>query len=373
MKGGTKGREPARLNGLIIGPLPPPLNGMTVMTAYVLTVLSRQGVEVEHFDTSDHRGVGNVGRLDPRNVWLALRHGVDLNRVVRRRKPKLIYLPVAQSTLGFMRDALFFGVARWHRIPVVVHLHGAAFGAFYDSANSIVRRIIRFCFKGTKRAIVLGDSLHEVFGELISPGAVWVVPNGVPDTPPISYSRKVPGPPHVVFLSNLSIGKGYADVVEAAFTVLGKHPQARFTLAGEWARPAECARMREYLARRGVADRISLESAVVGLRKHELLQSADIFVFPPRQLEGQPVVLIEAMSHSLPVVTTPRGGIPDTVADGVTAVLVPPSSPVALADAISRLLEDEPRRQRMGLAGRSLYEERYTTDRFGAALAEAVS
>ncbi len=371
----TEGNSPAsdRPQVLAIGPLPPPLNGMTVMTAYVLTSLSAQGVQVVHFDASDHREVGNVGRLDSRNVWLAFRHGFELYQATERIRPKAVYLPIAQSTLGLLRDSLFFLAARRRRIPVVVHLHGAAFGEFYRRANPLVRAMTRFCLAGTRKVIVLGESLRGVFEGLVDPERVVVVPNGIPDLPPVAGGERQATGPHIVYISNLSIGKGYTDLVEAAYEVLKMHPSARFTLAGEWARFSESGPIVEGLARLGVADRVSIGASVVGLRKHELLRSADVFVFPPRQLEGQPVVLLEAMSHGLPVITTPRGGIPDTVVEGKTAVLVPPGDPKALAEAISSLIDDPVRRRTMGSAGRSLYEERFKADRFGAALAEAVS
>ena len=47
--------------------------------------------------------------------------------------------------------------------------------------------------------------------------------------------------------------------------------------------------------------------------------------------EGQPVALLEAMAAGLPCVATAVGGVPDTLADGVEGVVVPPADPVALA------------------------------------------
>jgi glycosyltransferase involved in cell wall biosynthesis len=45
-----------------------------------------------------------------------------------------------------------------------------------------------------------------------------------------------------------------------------------------------------------------------------------------------------------------------------TGLLVPPDDPSALADAVTRLLADEPRRQRLGAAARRLAQERYSWD-----------
>jgi len=68
----------------------------------------------------------------------------------------------------------------------------------------------------------------------------------------------------------------------------------------------------------------------------------------PSWTEAFPLVIPEAMAAGLPVIATAVGAIPDFVTDGEDGFLVPPRDPAALADRISRLLEDEYLRRRMG-------------------------
>jgi glycosyltransferase involved in cell wall biosynthesis len=72
----------------------------------------------------------------------------------------------------------------------------------------------------------------------------------------------------------------------------------------------------------------------------------------PTYREGFPNVPLEAAAMELPVVATQVTGCVDAVVDGVTGILVPPRDPIALADAIRKLLKDPELRQRMGKAGR---------------------
>ena len=67
--------------------------------------------------------------------------------------------------------------------------------------------------------------------------------------------------------------------------------------------------------------------------------------------EGVPVALVEAMSYGVPVVATTTGGIPELLLPG-TGVLVPPENPLALADAIQRILQDEAFAETVGQSGR---------------------
>jgi glycosyltransferase involved in cell wall biosynthesis len=81
-------------------------------------------------------------------------------------------------------------------------------------------------------------------------------------------------------------------------------------------------------------------------------------------------VISEAMSVGLPVVATNHGGALDQVVDGVTGFLVPPGDPVALADAIERLLRDPELRRRMGVAARARAEQEFSLARMGQRIGE---
>jgi len=116
------------------------------------------------------------------------------------------------------------------------------------------------------------------------------------------------------------------------------------------------------------------------------LRQTDLFVLPSviapsGQMEGLPVVLMEALASRLPVVATRLSGIPELVEDGVTGLLVEPGDSVALAQALRRLLDDRERDggrlgRRLAAAGRRRVEERFdvrdTAARLAAVLAAAM-
>lgn len=102
---------------------------------------------------------------------------------------------------------------------------------------------------------------------------------------------------------------------------------------------------------------LGLEGRVVftGFRQdiRDILSALDIFVMPSIR-EGQPIVLLEAMSMAKPIVCTDIEGINETVDDGSTGILVPPKDPAALSGAVISLLKDRAKADKMAEQAREV-------------------
>ena len=107
----------------------------------------------------------------------------------------------------------------------------------------------------------------------------------------------------------------------------------------------------------------------------EKLRSADIFALASvTDAQGAsdvfPTVIIEAMAAARPVVSTRLAGIPESVVHGETGLLVPPEDTMALAEALSRLIQDAKLRLHYGRAGRERIEQHFRIDQTVAPLIE---
>ena len=80
------------------------------------------------------------------------------------------------------------------------------------------------------------------------------------------------------------------------------------------------------------------------------MRAFDLFCLPSYANEGVPQALMQAMACGLPVVTTPVGSIEELVDNGRTGLIVPPSEPPTLAQAIGDLLDNPARRKALGEA-----------------------
>ena len=86
-------------------------------------------------------------------------------------------------------------------------------------------------------------------------------------------------------------------------------------------------------------------------------------VVVPSFMESCPYSLIEAMALGKPIVASDVPGVRDMVSDGVSALLVPPGDPHALAAALQRILADESLGRRLGATAAGQAKERFSLDR----------
>ena len=148
----------------------------------------------------------------------------------------------------------------------------------------------------------------------------------------------------VVTVANLREHKDYPTLLAAARLVARSGLPVRFAAAGQG--PLE-GTVRSEVSRLGLGGSFSL----LGYRADALdvLAAADVFCLSSRA-EGYPVALMEALALGRPVVATAVGGVAHAVRSGVEGVLVPPSSPEALAAALIEVADDPARREAMGRA-----------------------
>lgn len=95
---------------------------------------------------------------------------------------------------------------------------------------------------------------------------------------------------------------------------------------------------------------------------------ADVFALPSLT-EGSPLVLFEALAANAAIVSTRVGGVPETITDGQSGLLVAPGDPAALAAAISRVLQDESLREKLR-SGATQASARYTPEQYRQRLAK---
>jgi glycosyltransferase involved in cell wall biosynthesis len=194
-----------------------------------------------------------------------------------------------------------------------------------------------------------------------------VVPNGLADLPQEERRRGegaeggggASDAPRLLFLSNMHEAKGPLVLLDAVPIIRAAVPGVRVTFAGGWPDPMTRDRFLSRVRELGVEDAVDVRGPVEEEAKRALLREASLLAFPTYYpLECAPLVVVEAMRQSLPVVATRHAGIPEMVGDA--GELVPVQDPAALGGAVAGLLLDPERARRLGRAGRDRYEHHFS-------------
>ncbi|MEV6865655.1 glycosyltransferase family 4 protein [Streptosporangium subroseum] len=149
----------------------------------------------------------------------------------------------------------------------------------------------------------------------------------------------------VIAAGRLVSQKGFDLLIPAFAQVVDRHPDWRLRIYGTGPKKAK---LKTLIIKHRLGDNITLMGR--SNRLDEELARSSLYVLSSR-FEGLPMVMIEAMSHALPVVAfdCPTGPA-DVLTSEVDGLLVPPRDVDALAAALIRLIGDRELRQRMGAA-----------------------
>jgi glycosyltransferase involved in cell wall biosynthesis len=86
-------------------------------------------------------------------------------------------------------------------------------------------------------------------------------------------------------------------------------------------------------------------------------RDADILIIPSSEPDPYPTVTLEGMAHGLAIIATDCGGLSEQVVHNETGLLVPPTQPQAMADAMRKLITDSAQIRKLGAAGLAWIEQ----------------
>jgi len=162
----------------------------------------------------------------------------------------------------------------------------------------------------------------------------------------------------VTSIARLEVGKGQAELIEAAVSVIQEFPEAVFLIVGEETPPngPNTSHLHTSVTRLGLTGHVVFAGARGDVP--DILAITDVFVHCPTSwIEGLGICHLEAMASGKPSVISRNGGLPEAAIDGVTGVVVAPSDIAAMSVAILRFLMDPDLAERFGQAARARAEE----------------
>jgi len=183
------------------------------------------------------------------------------------------------------------------------------------------------------------------------------------------------GRPRVVSIGRLVEKKGHRVLIEAVADLLRRGADLECAIVGDGPEHAGLQRLIDEL---GCDERIKLAGSMPNQHVRKLLETATVFCLPcapdsEGDMDGIPVVLMEAMASGIPVIAGDLPAIRELVMDGQTGLLVNAGDVDGCAAALERLVRDADDRERLAIAGRRRvleeFSEHVNIDRLIAAFA----
>jgi glycosyltransferase involved in cell wall biosynthesis len=316
----------------LVGPLPPPSGGMANQTLQLANLLRGEGCDVEMIQVNAAYRPAFVGRVPGlRALFRLVPYLLHLWSAAGRVQVFHVMANSGWSWHLFAAPAIWIG--RLRRCPVVVNYRGGEADNFMRASGASVRpSMLR-----AAAMIVPSGFLEAVFER--HGVATQVVPNIINLERFSAATRTADADadaPSILVARNLEPLYDNETALQAFAIVARSYPGARLVIAGSG--PSRSGL--EQLARDlGVAAAVTFTGRVDNAGMAQLYNDADLMLNPSK-IDNMPNSLLEALASGVPVISTNVGGVPYMVEDGVTALLVPPRSPEAMAAAMLRLLAE---------------------------------
>jgi glycosyltransferase involved in cell wall biosynthesis len=303
----------------LLGPMPPPINGQSVVMNQMVSELEPHFAVIRIVDTSEGKAVGRL-----RLFRKILRSATALSGV---RGSDAVYIAV-KAGHGMWLTTAAAGLARSAGARVFLHHHS------YSYVRERKPRMVALTRAAGPLAhhIVLSHSMLRDLGNVMPEiHRVLIIGNaGLVDSNLLDLPLKSDGRGLVLgHLSNLTLDKGIAEVVDLAVALHRAGTQIRLVVAG----PTADEESRLQLSRASVelGELFEYRGPLTGDKKRAFFGEITHFIFPSRYIhEAAPLVIYEAMAAGVICVATRKGSIPEQLE----------GSPRVLTDSADSFVEE---------------------------------
>jgi glycosyltransferase involved in cell wall biosynthesis len=289
---------------------------------------------------------------------------MSILRILMKVQPNIVHLVT-------IKPVLFGGIAaRLAGVPAVVAAISGLGFVFLNKGKKAA--VVRFLVSALYRLVLAKRNLKVICQnpndrEALVQAAglkldkVTMIPGSGVDLSAYAVTPLSKGVPAVIMAARLLRDKGVQEFVAAASLLAQRDVAVRFLLAGDPDPGNPATVTQNELSdwdKEGNVELLGYSNDI-----SNLFSQANIVALPSYYGEGLPKTLLEAAACGRAVVTTDHPGCRDAIETGKTGLLVPVKDPIALANAIQRLIEDPELCYSMGQAGRALAEREFAIEK----------
>lgn len=294
-------------------------------------------------------------------LWYALKAAVIAPLIMWRYD--IIHFHNATDRIGLLVQMPEFLIALLYGKKIVYELHVG--NQLNDNTNN---GLLKLCLKKSDRIVLLSKKweglFHELFPDINVPTSVLY---NACDTSKSAEMSDCSREKLIIMAAYFCENKG-ADVLlrsikRLSFTLTNKeetHPLDgwKVVLMGN----GEVEKYRMMAEELGVSEYVSFPGYLTGKEKEDVWQKASIYCMCSYN-EGFPMVVLEAWTYGICVVTTPVGGLPDVIEEGKNCLTFDFGDDEGLARQLRVLMDDEKMRSAMGKYSREVVKKLFSLEK----------
>jgi glycosyltransferase involved in cell wall biosynthesis len=359
---------------LVVGQTPPPFHGQSVMIQ-MLVDGPIEGVEIHHLRMAFSGNLDEVGRFQFGKLFHLFYLIIAIYWIRLRNPISVLYFPPAgPNRVPLIRDTLLLLSTRWLFRKTVFHFQASGVSELISRLPSWQRFLVRRAMSRPDAAIQLSEKT-VADAEYLGAKQIHFIPNAADD-----HAKSIPPSlPHatandvtrLLYVGTVCESKGILYLLDALAGLVEKEQSIHLDIVGSFQPSVFEQVVRSKIKSLNLTSNVSVHGQKTGDDKWAMFANADLFCFPTYyESEGFPCVLVEAMSFSLPIVSTDWRGISSIVDEGQTGFLVRTKDSQSLVSRIQQLIHDPKLRCEMGQKARLRYESHFTRPRYLESLAK---
>lgn len=234
---------------------------------------------------------------------------------------EIVHIHSAAGT-DFKRSTMILNLAKLFNKKVIFHSHASQFKVFYNGADIATKQWILTNLRKTNMLIVLSESWKNWFEKIGIDSSKIIILHNITGYPQlVDSSRESMYPIRYLFMGEIGQRKGVFDIIRTLAKYKSELEGKIILRIGGNKNEEE---LLSVVHKCEVEEMVHFEGFVSGEKKINMLNWADIYILPSFN-EGLPISILEAMSYSMPIISTAVGGIPEVV-NSTNGILVTPGN-----------------------------------------------
>lgn len=356
------------MNVVFIAPTPPPINGNSLGAKVFLDELKKDNTihVISLSKPSLKSGIGSWARIK------------QIVRIVfsvykAQKNADLIYLTLAESRAGNIRDLLVYLVCFAKNRNMVIHMLGGAGMKKILSRHGFMFMVNKFFISRLGAVVVEGWPQAQTFEKVISKRKIHIIPNFAEEflfasDDEVLARYKSTSPLKILFLSNLLFGKGHYELLNGYMQLPEEIKQnVNLTFVGGFESEGE---KQKFLSKiKNVEGIVYYGAFISGNEKRAMYLDSHIFCLPTYYpYEGQPISIIESYATGCVAMVTMHSGIPQIFEDGKNGYVVQRQSIDSITKTITEIWKNREDLKTIGIYNNKIAKQKYRIDKYNSAL-----